>query len=77
MNHLVIEGFLLCEEGGHAKTIERLTMERAVLCDELARYISRFGKLTVESKPNTDISKTSPVTAPANRIDRNPQHQPG
>ena len=45
MNHIIIGAFLLCEEGGHVETIKRLNMERAVLCDELAKYIEAFGKI--------------------------------
>lgn len=44
--HLLVECFILCKEENHIATIKKLTTERALLCDELAKYIERFGKLT-------------------------------
>ena len=43
--HELIESFILCKEQDHIKIIQRLTTDRALFCDELARYIKCFGKI--------------------------------
>jgi hypothetical protein len=57
MIHQMTESFILCKEQDHIKIIQRLTTDRALLCDELARYIEVYGKLTRESRPKTLINQ--------------------
>lgn len=49
--HDLIGSFYVCQKQGHAKIIERLKQDRAILAAELTLYRDYFGELPETARP--------------------------
>jgi hypothetical protein len=49
--HDLITSYFICQKQGHAKIIERLKQDRAILAAELKVYMDRFGKIPPSDLP--------------------------